>query len=147
MSRCHAKIINPANIFFAFDADAHPDLSGPLQFTAQFQQPIGTLRQHLILMPLSPTHYREDLLDVVDRDDFMEEIAHRIDEDAPRTLPSERQFQHLWLQGDFETIVVVWLAHGFESLRKPLRITMLAARAYFRTSGYWIPGRICPLDV
>ena len=98
-------------------------------------------------MPVRAVHDIEDAFDVVSRDLFMEEIAHRVDEDALRGLPVKRQFQHLRLQRELKSIPVVGLSHRLQALRKTLGIAMLAAGAYLGASGDRIPGRVCPFDV
>jgi len=85
-------------------------------------------------MPVRAAHHIEDLLDEVDGHVFVEEVAHGVDEDDLRLLPTQRDFQCLRMQREFEAVNVVGLAHGVQTLCHTLGIAMLTARADLGTA-------------
>ena len=97
-------------------------------------------------MPMRLRHDRKNLADVFDGNVLVKEIAHRVDEDSLRLLPSQRKLEHVWLKGHLKAVNVVGLAHGLQPLGHPLGVTVLTARADFGTAGYGVPGRFGPFD-
>jgi hypothetical protein len=70
---------------------------------------------------------------------FVEEIAHRVDEDHLRLLPLKRKVENVWVESETEAVPIVRLTHRFKPLRHSFGIAVLAARAYLGTTGEWIP--------
>src|SRR5262245_53109550 len=77
-------------MIFIFDADAHPDVWRPWEIGEKRLQTLRPFGQDLILMPVRAVHHLEGPLNVLKRHIVVKQIAHRIDEDALRLLPTER---------------------------------------------------------
>lgn len=71
-----AQAIRAPKVVSALDADAHPDVDRPGQARCEFEQPIGSLRQHLISVAGCVGHYREHVADERERHLLVEEVAH-----------------------------------------------------------------------
>ncbi len=86
-------------------------------------------------VPVRAVHDVEDALDVLERHVLVEEVAHRVDEDCLRLLPSQRELEHVRLQRQLEAVAVVRLTHRLQSLRHALGVAVLAAGANLRAAG------------
>ena len=97
-------------------------------------------------MPVGQFHNLENALNIGKRNFSVEQIAHAVDENGLRVFPSQRQFQHVFLERQFETGGVVALPHCLQSLREALRVAVLAAGADFRAAGNGIPRELGPFN-
>src|SRR3972149_4199271 len=97
-------------------------------------------------MPTGSAHYFEYLTNEFERNIFMKQIAHRIDEDTSWFLPGKRQFQRARMHRKREPIPVMRISHLLKSFCKTLRVTIFASGADFGAAGEWIPGSFCPLN-
>src|SRR5690606_24059856 len=108
--------------------------------------PRTPLREHLENVPVSRLHRVEDLVDEGVRNCLMEEVAHRVHEDHPATLPADRLVQALWSQGQVEARLKRVARHTAKPLREAFRVAVVAAGRDLRAARDWIPRRIGPLD-
>jgi len=76
----------------------------------------------------------------------MEEIAHRVNEDQARSLPSKRDRQTFRPELEIEALLVRVRRYAPKSLSERLGIAVCAARAYLVAAGDWVPGGVRPLD-
>jgi hypothetical protein len=83
-------------------------------------------------------HHIEHLLDVFQGNIDVEEIAHRVDEDVLRLLPLQRTDEHLRLQREFKTVLVVGV---------PCRLQPLRHLGRFFFTEYVMPGQDCTVAV
>jgi hypothetical protein len=65
------------------DADAHPEVGGPVEALADVGEPLRSFGEHLVLVLGRVRDHFEDPADVVLRHLRMEEVAHRVHEDRP----------------------------------------------------------------
>jgi hypothetical protein len=112
----------------------------------EFAQKRTALREHLIDVPVGVFHRVENPRHITRGDILVEQVTHRIYEDHPRLLPFKRLRKAFGPQNEIKAVFERMPRHPPEALRKSLSITIVAAGAYFRAPGYWIPGRVCPLD-
>ena len=75
----------------------------------------------------------------------MEQVAHTIHEDSPRSFPAEWNFESLWVDIDAPETWQEW-ATPFKTKRDGLGVTMCASWADLGTSSHWVPGRVSPFD-
>jgi hypothetical protein len=78
-------------------------------------------------MPSGFDHNFAYLGDVGIWDGWMEQIAHRIDEDFPGTLPSQRFLHFVLNKSKVEALFIRMSGHTSESFRECRGIAMLAA--------------------
>ncbi len=64
-------------------------------------------------MTLGTGHYIEDLLDELEGDVFMKEVAHGIDEDAAGLSPVQGHIENMGVERNLESVAIVGLAHRF----------------------------------
>src|SRR5579871_1062338 len=88
-----------------------------------------TLGEHLVSMPRRGLHHAADFRDVVDRDVIMKEIAHRVDENALRQAPLQRNLELLGHQTKIKSLLERMARDAAKSFREGLGIAMFAARA------------------
>jgi len=67
-------------------------------------EPIRALGQYLKYMLSRLSHYLENLVDIVEWDLFMEEIAHTVDEDSSRGSPTDWQLKTIGMERDLAEI-------------------------------------------
>ena len=125
---------------------AHPNVVRPRKVSRQFGGSLGTLRQNLKGMLRCALHDCKTLGDELCRNVLMEEVAHRVHKNHPRTLPVKRQFHHVRLQRNLEAVAIAFLSHGAKAFGHSLRVTMGTPRADLRTAGDRVPSRLGPLD-
>src|SRR5579864_264642 len=97
-------------------------------------------------MPVSLLHYLGDADDVFIRHEVVKQVAHRIDKDKSRRLPSERFVEFLWHESEVKPSLIRMAGDATESFRKDLCITVLAPRTDFRAAANGIPRRVSPFD-
>lgn len=91
-------------------------------------------------------HHREDLLDELDRDLRMKEVAHRINEDHPRSPPPQRLLKTARPEPQVKALLVGVARHAPPALGERFRVTVGAARRHLRAPGHRVPCRFRPLD-
>ncbi|MDQ5894849.1 MAG: Response regulator [Actinomycetota bacterium] len=101
-----AETICPMNEPTVLDRDAHPNVRMPFEFGCQLSESILSLGKDLEHVMVRLPHHRENLLDVVERNPLMEEIAHRVDEDDPWSLPLQRLVQAVRPKAQIEALFV-----------------------------------------
>jgi hypothetical protein len=132
------------------DADAEGNgsqVGHPSQFTAQqLPEPIVPFGEDLEHMPVGPLHDVANARDVVDRNVFVKEVAHRVDENLSRAAPVQWLIELFRNESEIETLLerVSW--HSAESFCEQLRIAELAARTHLRAAPDRIPRCVRPLD-
>src|ERR1700722_1380689 len=97
-------------------------------------------------MPAGLHHNPRDFDDVLIRHALLEKVAHRIDEDHLRRLPTEGLVELLGNQPQVKALLVGVPWDPAESLSEGLRITVLAARADFFAASHRIPSGVSPFD-
>ena len=97
-------------------------------------------------MPIRFSHYSKHLLQIVQRNPFMKQVAHRIYKNNPGLAPIQRLINNIRLKRGLERISITRLAHRLEALRHPFCIAVLAAWADFGATRYGIPGCVGPFD-
>jgi hypothetical protein len=60
---------------------------------------------------MSQGHYLEGAPDKLQRYVLVKQVAHRVHENALRLLPSQRDFQHVRMQRQRESVAVIRLPH------------------------------------
>src|SRR5262245_33274385 len=97
-------------------------------------------------MPPALVHLSKDLLNEVGWYRFMEEIAHRVDEDPSWLRPGRWHGHEVRLKRHVELISVSRLTHCMKASRHSERVAVLTARTDLCAASYGIPSRVCPLD-
>src|ERR1019366_1457032 len=77
---------------------------------------------------------------------LVEQIAHRVDEDHPRSTPTQRLFKALRPDTQVETLLVGMTRYATPELCKRLCVAVRAARRNLMAPRDGVPGRLCPLD-
>lgn len=126
-----------------------PSVFAPARFSAASLGGRGSLRDtgNLRLIPQRcAVHHLAHLLYEPGGYIVVKHVAHRVNEDAPRCLPGGRTFQHIFMEGQLESIRIARLAHRLKSLGHPLGIAEVAARTVLGTARHRVPGKLRPLD-
>src|SRR5665213_1901976 len=129
-----------------FDAYADPNVRAKRKPRTQTFQSLGALRQHLKLVLCRELHDVEHRDDVLVRYVAVEQVAHRVYEDALRLLPFERLHDALSSERQVEAALERVAGHAAEALRERLGVAVIAAGANLRAAGDGVPGRIRPFD-
>jgi hypothetical protein len=74
----------------------------------------------------------------------VEEVAHRVDEDATRALPVQRHVESLGSKLQVEATLVVVAREAAPALGEALRVAVSAALGDVRAPGDGIPRRLGP---
>jgi len=98
-------------------------------------------------VPVSLPHGAEDGLHEGKWDVLVEQIAHRVDEDQPRTFPCKRYVQALRPELQVETLLVRMIRYTAKPLRERLGIAVGASRTDLVATSDGVPGGVCPLDL
>ena len=138
------------SVFPILNAHAKPhvrEAAHPAQFgLEQAAHTLLAFRQHLINVPVSAAHGVAHRRDVLRRHTFVEQVAHRVDEDLPRSTPRERLLQlvvdHTQVEPVFERVS----RDPAEALSERFRVTELATRTDLGASTHRVPGRVRPLN-
>ena len=92
------------------DGHAAPDMRGrralPVASPKVGSHERAALRQHLEHMPVRGLHRLERAVDEIGRYPLVEQVAHRIDEDPPRSFPRERLGKPLRARREIESVLV-----------------------------------------
>src|SRR5262249_35622081 len=128
------------------DGDALPDVWRPRQLACEPGQSRTSLREYLEDVPVCAGHHVKDVMDILCRHRFMEQIAHAIYENALRSTPAEGEAELIRMKSQCETITVPGVAHRAQPNGQALRVAVLAARADLRAAGHRIPGGVGPFD-
>lgn len=141
------QVVNSANYAFVFNARSHPYVVSPRAFPL-----CGSLRAlgedlECVLRQIvhDIKHRRNELV----WDQLVEQIAHRIDKHCSRFAPRIRLVQSFGVQRDIEVCIRLRprFRRAMEScVEKMLRVTVSAALADLRATGYWIPRFLCPTN-
>src|SRR5262245_26428180 len=97
-------------------------------------------------MPGCGLHHLAYSNDVLVWHAFVEQVAHRVDEDPARALPSQRLKQFLWHQPEVEALLVGVVRHTAKALGKRGGIAVPTSRADFGAAPYGVPSRVGPFD-
>ena len=132
------------------DTHAPPDvrqirheLQASPQHVTQSPRPF---REDLVGMPVGGGHDPRDAQDVVLRDVFVEEVAHRIDEDHPRPRPTHGLAKLLGNKAEVEAAFVWMPRDPAKPLGEGLGVAVCTPRADLRAAAHGIPSRVGPLD-
>jgi hypothetical protein len=87
-----------------------------------------TLGQDLEGVLAGNSHHLEDPRDVVVGDALVEQVAHRVDEDHPWSLPTQRMLKPIRPQLEREALLIGMTRHPNKTLCERLRIAMRASR-------------------
>ena len=136
------------SVFPILNAHAKPhvrEAAHPAQFgLEQAAHTLLAFRQHLINVPVRAAHGVAHRRDVLRRHTFVEQVAHRVDEDLPRSTPRERLLQlvvdHTQVEPVFERV----FRDAAEALSERFRVTELATRTDLGASTHRVPGRVRP---
>ena len=85
-----AEVVDSERILLRLHADPHPNVRVPIDMAVEFEEAVGPLGKDLELVPMSPAHHVEGAQDVFKRNILMEQVTHRVDEDALRFFPTKR---------------------------------------------------------
>lgn len=119
----------------------------PAQFALQqAAHAVVALRQHLINVPVRPAHRVTHRRDVRRRHTFVEQVAHRVDEDFPRPTPRQRLLQFVIDQTQVEPLLERVSGDCAETLSDRFRVTELATRTDLGASTNRIPSGVRPFD-
>jgi len=88
-----------------------------------------TLRQNLVGVTLRLPHYLADARDVLDWNVLLEEIAHRVDKDSSRMLPTQGLLELLRHEAQIKALLKWVTARSSKSLRERRRVADLASWA------------------
>jgi len=121
--------------------------------------PLRALRQHLEGVLRRCRHHAEDGGDLLVRQLLVKEVRHRVDEDAARLLPPERDREALGDEANLPVPARVTINHAeqvaidrlralgaVDHRRRVLCVAVEAARADARTADRRVPGLVRPLD-
>jgi hypothetical protein len=97
-------------------------------------------------MPVGIDHDMNDVVDVVIRHVFLEEVAHAVYEDLPWGRPLERLVQFLGDEAQVEPLLIGMAWYATKAFSEGLGVAMLATRTDFRAAAKRIPGSIGPFD-
>src|SRR5580704_10656728 len=97
-------------------------------------------------MPVGLLHRLKDLVNEGTRHLFVEQVAHRVHEDHPRTRPLQWLVQSLGPEGEIEPSRKRMTWDPPKSLGEACSIAVVAAARDLRASGNRIPRCIRPLD-
>jgi hypothetical protein len=97
-------------------------------------------------MPGCFNHRLEYPLNEIERNVFMEEIAHGVDEDSRRLLPLKWLSQPLRAQLQVKSELVRVARDTAKSLSKRLGVAMPATRTNLHAPRHGVPRRFSPLD-
>ena len=106
----------------------------------------AAFREHLEHMPVGGLHGVEDAVDEIGRDLLVEQVAHRIDEDPPWSLPRKRLGQSLRARCEVESVLEGMAGRAAKPLREALGIAVVAAARDLRATRHRVPRRVGPLD-
>ena len=104
------------------------------------------LREHLESVPVGFFHGVEYAVDEWRRNVLVEQVAHGIDEDLPRSFPCQRLFHSFRAQCQIEALLVWVPRHPSEPFRETLSVAIGAPLGNFGAPGYRIPGGVSPFD-
>ncbi len=131
-------------------ADAVRDVaqfSHPLKLARQqYSHPCVPLGEDLENVPMGAPHDVAHISDEIGRNRLVKEVAHRVDEDFPRSPPVQRLLKFLRDQPQIEALLEWVSRHTPKPFREHLCIAVLAARTNLRAPAHRVPGGICPLD-
>src|SRR5438874_1535460 len=91
-------------------------------------------------------HHIEDLRHVVVPDAFVEEVAHRVEEDDTRLLPLKRVVQPVPPKTKVKALLVGVARDASESFSERLRVAVGAASRHLVAARYGIPCGLSPFD-
>src|SRR3569623_221254 len=123
-----------------------------------FQHPVRPLREHLERVLWAGRHHAKDSGDVLVRHLLVEEVRHRVDEDALALPPAQRRAQYVGhgphlarpagaLLSDDRQAAVALLTHPFEPVGERLGVAPFAARRAARAADDGVPDAVRPADV
>ena len=124
-------ILFPTDMGFVRLAPDHPEL-------------VTRIYGHAVLR--RAPHDVENVMDELLRDPFVEEVAHRIDEDQPRALPTQRLLQPGRPDAKVEPLLVGMAGDPAPALSERLGVAVSAAGRHLVAPGHGVPRRLRPLD-
>src|SRR5262245_37404929 len=83
----------------------------------------------------------------MERHAFMEQIAHRVDEDHSRSAPGQRLPHLLRHESKVESLLVGMARHAAKAFGEGFGVTVLAAWTDRRAAANRVPGGVCPFDI
>src|ERR1700684_1604514 len=141
-----AQIVGAVNEAAVLDRDPDPDVRVPVQHWRKLGQPLVALGQDLERMPVGLSHDLEDPLDIGVRNALVEEVAHRVDEDHPRTRPLQWLLQPLRPELELKALLVGVSRDAPPALGECLGVAVRAPGRDLVAARYRVPGRLSPLD-
>src|SRR5262245_9058978 len=112
----------------------------------QIAHPFRALREDLERVPVSQMHHVNYSKNVLVRNIFVKQVAHRVHEDHPRCGPAQWFGQLFRNQSQVESLFIRVSWDSPKPFSKGLRIAVSASRADFRASTYWVPRGVGPFD-
>ena len=83
----------------------------------------------------------------IERDIFVKEIAHGVDENGAGLFPIERYLQSMRVQGELEAVGIVGAAHRLEAAREAFGVAVFAAGTDLRAAGDGVPSGLSPFNL
>ena len=101
------------------------------------------------------THDVKDLLDELDWDAGVEQVAHGVHEDEARLAPAVRNPERVGVQGEREAwaaragiaiVLVLARSHRLQALGERERVAVVATKRGLVAASRWVPRGFGPLD-
>ena len=141
-----AEVVGAPHPALVLDRHAHPDVLRPRQGGSDLCEPLVALRQDLEGVVAGLGHHGEDLLDELERDVRVEEVAHRVHEDHPRPAPPQRLPKPMRPEPEIEALLVGVVRYAAPALSERLGVAVGAARGNLRAPGHGVPRCFRPFD-
>ena len=97
-------------------------------------------------MPVRALHRVEYAMDVLERNVFVEQVTHRIDEDELRVPPARRVLESFWTQSQIKASLKRMSLDIAKAFGKALGIAVVATGADLGATGDRVPAAVGPLD-
>lgn len=132
--------------FFVLHAHAHPDVLAPGEISAQFCQAFGPFRENLENQVRIVVHHSENLLDELQADILVEQIAHRVHENHRGFVPRVGNGERRLVLTELETVLVFFDPHRLQTPRHDLRVAEFAPCGNLVAARGRIPREFGPFD-
>jgi hypothetical protein len=144
-------MVNPRktvlSVFHAYSPPDVPVIFREPEFGIQEGlQPIGSLGQNLVGVPVSLDHNPDDILYIRIGHIILEQVAHAVHEDGTGARPLKGLDQFLGNEAKIEALPVWMSLNPTKPLSESLCVAVLAAWTDFSATAKGIPSRVGPLD-
>ena len=140
------QIVGPVHEATVLDRYSHPDIRMPGQRAREVREAFMPLCEDLKRMPLGAAHHVEDVLHKLVGDVLVEQVAHRVHEDHPRPLPTQRLVEPFRPEPKVESLLVGVTRDTAPSLGECFGVAVGAARRDLVAACDRVPGGLGPFD-